>query len=95
MRRFLFGIVITITITTMIATVALAQQENFRDANGRYSGSAITHGNSTSFYDRNGNFSGSSIRNGNETNLYGTHGTYQGSVTTAPSSFDRAFNFKR
>jgi opacity protein-like surface antigen len=91
MRRFLIGIVMAVTTVSSAA----AQQQSFRDANGHFSGSAITHGNSTSFYDRNGSFSGSAIRNGNDTNFYGTHGHYQGTGTVAPNSIDRAFNFKR
>src|SRR5262245_15911297 len=53
-----------------LAGTAQAQQSTFTNSNGRYSGAAVTHGNSTSFTDQRGNFAGSAITRGNKTDYY-------------------------
>src|SRR5262249_60428787 len=53
-----------------LAGTAQAQQSTFTNSSGRYSGAAVTHGNSTSFTDQRGNFAGSAITRGNKTDFY-------------------------
>jgi|AmaraimetFIIA100_FD_contig_111_394815_length_1191_multi_9_in_0_out_0_3 uncharacterized membrane protein len=62
------AIIIT-AIAAVLAVPAHAQQTSF-DSTGRYSGSAIRHGNATSFTNSSGQFSGSAITHGNKTDYY-------------------------
>jgi YD repeat-containing protein len=79
-----------------LASPACAQNQSFYGPNGSVAGSSTTIGNTTSFYGPNGNLTGSSTRVGNSTSIYDNQGRFQGMVTnTGPSSFDRAFKFKR
>jgi hypothetical protein len=68
----------------MLAVPALAQQSTFTDSTGRYSGSAVTRGNSTSFTDQRGNFAGSAITRDGKTDYYDARGRYQGTTTKPP-----------
>ena len=61
---------------------AIAQQRSFYDASGRFAGSSVERGNSTSVYDRSGRFDGSITRNSNGTrSFYDAHGRFTGSST--------------
>ena len=44
------AIIIITVIAAVLAVPAHAQQTSFTDSTGRYSGSAIRHGNATSFH---------------------------------------------
>src|SRR5262245_50702810 len=69
----------------MLATVAAqAEQRNFTEPDGRYQGSAVTRGGSTSFTDQRGNFAGSAITRDGKTDFYDRNGRYQGTTTTRP-----------
>jgi hypothetical protein len=72
---------IIIAAIVMLAAPAEAQQSTFTDANGRYSGSATTRGNSTSFTDQRGNFAGSAITRDGKVDHYDRNGRYQGTST--------------
>jgi len=69
----------------LAASVAQAQnmqsQTTFRDRDGRFDGTAITHGNTTSVYDRNGWFVGTTITHGSQTSVYDKGGHFQGTAT--------------
>jgi len=68
----------------LAASSAWAQQQSqmtFRDKDGRFDGTAITHGNTTSVYDRNGWFVGSTVTHGSQTTVLDKAGRYQGTVT--------------
>ena len=73
------AIIIITAIAAVLAVPAHAQQTSFTDSTGRYSGSAIRHGNAISFTNSSGQFSGSAITHGN--NYYDARGRYQGTAT--------------
>src|SRR5215831_17351825 len=58
------AIAIALILTTLIARAGERDQSRaFYDKQGSFSGSTITHGNSTSAYDKAGRFDGTAIRN--------------------------------
>jgi hypothetical protein len=75
------AIIIITAIAAVLAVPAHAQQTSFTDSTGRYSGSAIRHGNAISFTNSSGQFSGSAITHGNKTDYYDARGRYQGTAT--------------
>ena len=75
------AIIIITAIAAVLAVPAHAQQTSFTDSTGRYSGSAIRHGNPISFTISSGQFSGSAIPHGNKTDYYDARGRYQGTAT--------------
>jgi hypothetical protein len=59
---------------------AQTRSRTFPDGNGRFSGSAQQHGNSSSYFDTHGQFGGSAIRNSDgSTSYYDGRGRFQGS----------------
>jgi hypothetical protein len=83
MNKIILIVAIVATAAALVAFQAHAQQQrSFTDHNGRFDGSAVTRGNSTTFTDRNGRFDGTTIRNSNgTTSTYDARGHFVGSST--------------
>jgi hypothetical protein len=57
-----FAIAVAIIAITTHSAGAADKREEFRDKNGFYQGSAVTHGNTTTYRDKNGFYKGTVTR---------------------------------
>ena len=57
-----FAIAVAIIAITTHSAGAADKREEFRDKNGFYQGSAVTHGNTTTYRDKNGFYQGTVTR---------------------------------
>jgi hypothetical protein len=67
--------IITLTLVLLVPTVALAEQQTFKDANGREVGRSVSDGRNTVFYDSMGRTTARSDTSGGTTTIYDQVGT--------------------
>jgi hypothetical protein len=57
-----WAIALVLIMLTVYSAGAADKREEFRDKNGFYQGSAVTHGNTTTYRDKNGFYQGTVTR---------------------------------
>jgi len=78
-RRLAFWLFVAWLVYALSGPAGAEPSRNFYDGQGRFAGSSLTRGNSTTFYDAGGRFSGSALERGKTRTFYDRQGRYSGS----------------